>query len=87
MRSISIGILALTALAFAGEAAAQSRGNSGGYGSQPQGTGSNPRSNSVDGYTNKNGNYVQPYQRTNPDNSRGNNYNAPGNYNPNPPRR
>lgn len=82
----SIGFVALMALTFAADAGAQSRNNP--YGSpQPQGTGSNSNSNSVGGYTRDNGTVVQPYQRTNPDSSRSNNYNAPGNYNPNPPKR
>jgi hypothetical protein len=38
---------------------------------------------SVKGYYRKDGTYVQPHQRTNPDSSRSNNYSFPGNYNPN----
>jgi len=41
------------------------------------------QSASVDGYYRKDGTYVAPYQRTNPDHSPYNNYNFPGNYNPN----
>ena len=37
----------------------------------------------VRGYTRRDGTYVQPYQRTNPDGNPYNNYNFPGNYNPN----
>jgi hypothetical protein len=37
----------------------------------------------VDGYTRQDGTYVQPYQRTAPDRSSFNNYEMPGNYNPN----
>lgn len=40
-------------------------------------------SNQVDGYTRKDGTYVAPHQRTNPDNNRANNYGSQGNYNPN----
>jgi hypothetical protein len=40
-------------------------------------------SGSVDGYYRKDGTYVGPYQRTNPDHNPYNNYNFPGNYNPN----
>lgn len=47
------------------------------------GMGSNPNSNNVQGYYNRNGNYVNSYQRTNPDSNRYNNYGSPGNYNPN----
>lgn len=51
MRTISIGIVALLAVAFSAEAGAQSRGgSSGGFGGPTYGTGSNPNSNSVEGY-------------------------------------
>lgn len=39
----------------------------------------------VRGYTKKDGTYVQPHERTNPDNTKTNNYSYPGNYNPNKP--
>jgi hypothetical protein len=80
-----ISLIVIAFIALAGTAHAQQRNQ--GYGSQPYGTGSNPNSNSVGGYVKDNGTYVQPHQRTNPDSSRSNNYNAPGNYNPNPPRK
>ena len=38
---------------------------------------------SVKGYFRKDGTYVQPYVRTNPDGNPYNNYSYPGNYNPN----
>ena len=38
---------------------------------------------SVDGYVRRDGTYVSPYQRTNPDRSPYNNYDYPGNFNPN----
>jgi hypothetical protein len=38
---------------------------------------------SVRGYYRRDGTYVQPHQRSNPDRSPYNNYNFPGNYNPN----
>tara|TARA_R110000822_G_C15317873_1_gene493393 strand:+ start:132 stop:392 length:261 start_codon:yes stop_codon:yes gene_type:complete len=82
MRAITIGGI-LATLAISGAAMAQS--NQKGYGSPTYGTGSNPNSNSVDGYTKNNGTYVQPHTRTNPDNSKSNNYGAPGNNNPNKP--
>lgn len=47
------------------------------------GTGSNPRSNSVDGYRRSDGTNVEPYQRTNPNSTRSDNYGTSGNYNPN----
>ena len=38
---------------------------------------------SVRGYIQRDGTYVGPYQRTHPDRNPYNNYNFPGNYNPN----
>lgn len=40
-------------------------------------------STNVRGYFRKDGTYVQPYRRTNPDRNPYNNYNMPGNFNPN----
>jgi len=37
----------------------------------------------VRGYTRRDGTYVQPHYRTNPDRNPYNNYSFPGNYNPN----
>jgi len=37
----------------------------------------------VGGYTRRDGTYVQPHYRSNPDGNPYNNYNFPGNYNPN----
>jgi hypothetical protein len=37
----------------------------------------------VRGYVRKDGTYVAPHQRSNPDSNPYNNYNFPGNYNPN----
>ena len=84
MRYLTWGCVALAAFAFAGGAVAQQKG----YGApQPSyGTGSNPSSHGVGGYTNPStGGYVQPHQQTNPNSSRTDNYGAPGNYNPNKP--
>jgi len=85
-------IMALT-LAAAGPAAAQ-----GMYGQAPNpyvapnpyaapnpysyGSGSNSQSQGVQGYTNHNGGYVQPYERTMPNSTQTDNYNARGNVNP-----
>ena len=49
---------------------------------QYYGTGSNSRSNQVDGYYNSRGTYVDSYRRTNPNDSTSDNYNSRGNYNP-----
>lgn len=45
-------------------------------------TASAQNNNSVGGYTRQDGTYVQPHMRTNPDNSRTNNWSSQGNTNP-----
>jgi hypothetical protein len=80
MRITATLALALTFVAAIGSAHAQSRGY-GGFGSG-YGTGSNPRSNSVDGYTRSDGTYVAPHQRTNPNSTQSDNYGTRGNQNP-----
>ena len=50
---------------------------------QGYGYGANPRSTNVGGYMRQDGNYVQPYQRTMPDQTDYNNYGTRGNFNPN----
>lgn len=67
-------ILAAGMVAMATAAQAQY----GGYG-----TGSNPNSHSVGGYTTSRGTYVQPHTATNPNNTTLDNYGTRGNYNPN----
>ena len=47
------------------------------------GTGSNPNSHPVQGYTTNNGTYVAPHQQTNPNSTQRDNYSATGNVNPN----
>jgi hypothetical protein len=49
---------------------------------QYYGTGSNPNSHGVSGYTTSNGTYVAPHQQTNPNNTQRDNYSATGNVNP-----
>jgi len=49
---------------------------------QTYGTGSNPYSHQTQGYTNRNGTYVQPHQQTNPNSTQRDNYGTKGNYNP-----
>jgi hypothetical protein len=49
---------------------------------QYQGTGSNPNSHPVQGYTTNSGNYVQPHQQTNPNGTQRDNYGTTGNVNP-----
>jgi len=49
---------------------------------QSYGTGSNPSSHQVQGYTRSNGTYVQPHEQTNPNNTQRDNYSATGNVNP-----
>jgi hypothetical protein len=74
---VAVALAAISNTAFA-QYGGSNRGSSyGGYG-----TGSNPRSNSVDGYYNNSGTYVQPHQRTNPNSTQYDNYGTRGNYNP-----
>ena len=47
------------------------------------GTGSNPNSHYVQPHTRSDGGYVGGHYRTNPNNSRTDNFGASGNYNPN----
>jgi hypothetical protein len=49
---------------------------------QYYGTGSNPNSHIVFGYTRSNGTYVAPYVATNPNGTQRDNYSARGNANP-----
>ena len=46
------------------------------------GTGSNPNSHPVQGYTTQSGTYVQPHQQTNPNSTQTDNYGTRGNVNP-----
>jgi hypothetical protein len=46
------------------------------------GTGSNPSSHSVQGYTTNSGTYVQPHYQTNPNSTPSDNYGTMGNFNP-----
>ncbi len=79
MRIIIIGLLA--ALTLAAPTYAQYKQPS--YGGGSYGTGSNPSSHGVGGYTNPNtGNYVQPHQQTNPNGTQYDNYGTRGNFNP-----
>ncbi len=75
MRMSLIAAVALGALAS--PAAAQ-------YGtSQNYGTGyTNPQSNQSRGYIKRDGGYVAPHQRTNPNSTRSDNYSTQGNTNP-----
>lgn len=46
------------------------------------GTGSNPESHYVSGYVNNRGTYVEPHHQTNPNETKSDNYETRGNYNP-----
>lgn len=46
------------------------------------GTGSNPNSHPVQGYTTNSGTYVPPHQQTNPNSTQTDNYGTRGNVNP-----
>jgi hypothetical protein len=48
----------------------------------PSGSGSNPSNAPVKGYEKKDGTYIEPYHRTTPDTTQGNNYGTKGNVNP-----
>lgn len=73
----ALAAISSPALAQYGNNRGHGNGGYGGYG-----TGSNPQSHSVDGYTNSRGTYVQPHQQTNPNGTQYDNYNSRGNYNP-----
>jgi len=62
---------------YGGHVPSPGAGIYGGYG-----TGANPQSQGVQGYTNHNGGYVQPYERTTPNNTQTDNYGTRGNVNP-----
>jgi hypothetical protein len=49
---------------------------------QYTGTGSNPNSHGVSGYTTSSGTYVAPHMQTNPNGTQRDNYSATGNVNP-----
>jgi hypothetical protein len=49
---------------------------------QLYGTGSNPNSHGVRGYTTQSGTYVQPHTQTNPNSTQLDNYGTRGNVNP-----
>ena len=65
---------------------ASATGASAQYGTQSPyggyGTGSNPNSHAVEGYTRNNGTYVPPHQQTNPNNTQMDNYGTRANQNP-----
>jgi hypothetical protein len=65
-------IILAAALAFAATAAQ----------AQYLGTGSNPNSHPVGGYTTNSGTYVPPHQQTNPNSTQSDNYGTRGNVNP-----
>lgn len=77
MKSV-FGIALLIASVTTASAQYYGTQNSGGL----YGTGSNPNSHSVDGYTRNNGTYVAPHYQTNPNNTQFDNYGTRGNYNP-----
>ena len=53
-----------------------------GASAQYLGTGSNPNSHPVQGYTTNSGTYVPPHQQTNPNSTTRDNYGTSGNVNP-----
>ena len=71
-----------TALLFSASAEARSSSSGYSYKAPSYGTGSNPSSRGVSGYTKRDGTYVAPYRQTVPNSTTRDNYSAPGNYNP-----
>lgn len=65
-------VLVLALSAFSTDAFARGGGSKGSYGG----------SHSVKGYTRKDGTYVRPHQRTNPNKSKQDNWSTKGNSNP-----
>lgn len=63
-------------------AAALTLATAAGVHAQYYGTGSNPNSHPVQGYTTSTGTYVQPHQQTNPNSTQRDNFGTRGNYNP-----
>lgn len=72
---LRIAVIALAAFALAVSPAFAKGGGA-------RGTGSNPSSHSVKGYTKKDGTTVAPHHQTNPNDTQRDNYNTRGNYNP-----
>lgn len=70
----------LTAVAIVVSVPTEARNNH--NGGHYAGTGSNPNSHTVRGYSKRDGTYVQPHHQTNPNHTKRDNYNAHGNYNP-----
>lgn len=77
MNKLLIAGLLLIGLAGVSEAKSKKSYDYGGYG-----TGSNSQSESVGGYTRRDGTYVESYQRTKANNTSDDNYSTKGNYNP-----
>ncbi len=75
MKSLLIAGLLLVGIAGISEAKRKSSGSS-------YGTGSSSKSESVGGYTRKDGTYVSPYKRTKANSTDDDNYSTKGNYNP-----
>lgn len=90
MRRVPLGLAALLALAIVtSSGTAFARGSSKGGGSKGSSSGSHSKgaspggSHGVKGHSKKDGTYVAPHKRTNPDKSKANNYSSKGNVNPN----
>jgi hypothetical protein len=74
--------LLIAGLLLVGMAGVSEAGKKKGYGYGDYGTGSNSQSETVGGYTRRDGTYVGPYQRTKANNTDDDNYSTRGNYNP-----
>lgn len=85
MKAIAFVMMLLLGLATHAEAGRGGRrggGSSSRSYSTSSGTGSSSSSHSVRGYTKRNGTYVAPYRKSNPDRTQRNNYSTKGNVNP-----
>ena len=85
LRTISSWVVVAVVALSVAPAFAKGGGGKGGstsHSSGAKGTGSNPSSHGVKGYTKKDGTHVAPHHQTNPNRTQRDNYNARGNYNP-----
>lgn len=81
MKKLAFAVVLAVIGATTASAQLYGRSNQNSFGSG-FGTGSNPNSQSVDGYTRNNGTYVAPHYQTNPNNTQLDNYGTRGNFNP-----
>jgi hypothetical protein len=76
--TVAVALVLASVTAASAQFYGTQQNNSGGL----YGSGSNPSSHQVDGYTRNNGTYVAPHYQTNPNNTQMDNYGTRGNVNP-----